>query len=37
MLGSWKKEIPSAVLIQDKDIAETYKKYILSLWEIAKK
>lgn len=37
MLGSWKKENPSAVLIQDKDIAKTYKQYILKLWKIAKK
>ena len=36
MIGSWKKENLSAVLIQNKDIAETYKKYILRLWEIAK-
>ena len=36
MLGSWKKENPSVILIQDKDIAETYKQYILSLWKIAK-
>lgn len=35
MLGSWKKENPSAILIQDKDIAKTYKQYILRLWDIA--
>ena len=37
MLGIWKKEQPSAILIENKDIAETYKQYILSLWKIAKK
>ena len=36
LLGSWKKENPSVILIQDKDIAETYKQYILNLWKIAK-
>lgn len=36
MLGTWKKDEPSAVLIEDKDIAETYKQYILGLWKIAK-
>jgi sugar-specific transcriptional regulator TrmB len=37
MLATWKKEEPSAILIQNKDIAETYKEYILNLWKIAKK
>ena len=37
MLVTWKKDEPSAILIQNKDIAETYKGYILSLWKIAKK
>lgn len=36
MLATWKKDNPSAILIQNKDIAETYKEYILSLWKIAK-
>lgn len=36
MLATWKKEEPSAILIQNKDIAETYKGYILGLWKIAK-
>jgi len=35
-LINWVKT-PSAILIQSKDIAETYKQYILSLWKIAKK
>lgn len=33
----WKKDMPSAILINNKDIAETYKQYILNLWKIAKK
>ena len=33
----WKKDMPSAVLIHGKDIAETYKRYILNLWKVAKK
>jgi sugar-specific transcriptional regulator TrmB len=37
MLATWKKDKPSAVLITGKDIAETYKQYILSLWKIARK
>jgi len=37
MLATWKKEDPSAILIQNKDIAETYKQHILNLWKIAKK
>lgn len=36
MLATWKKDNPSAILIENKDIAETYKEYILSLWKIAK-
>lgn len=36
MLATWKKDEPSAILIQNKDIAETYKDYILNLWQIAK-
>jgi len=37
MLGIWKKDIPSAIIIENKDVAETYKQYILSLWKLAKK
>jgi len=37
MLATWKKDKPSAILIKNKDIAETYKQYILSLWKIAKR
>jgi sugar-specific transcriptional regulator TrmB len=37
MLGIWKKDYPSAILIENKEIAETYKQYVLSLWKIAKK
>lgn len=37
MLATWKKDYPSAILIQNKDIADTYKEYILSLWKLAKK
>ena len=37
MLGSWKKDNPSAILIESKDIAETYKQHILNLWKIAKR
>lgn len=33
----WRKDNPSAILIQNKDVAETYKQYILGLWKIAKK
>ena len=33
----WRKDNPSAILIQNKDIADTYKQYILKLWGIAKK
>lgn len=36
-LITWKKDNPSAILIEDKDIAETYKQYILNLWKIARK
>ncbi|MCK5025788.1 MAG: hypothetical protein KAS15_04305, partial [Nanoarchaeota archaeon] len=36
LLGSWKKENLSVILIQDNDIAETYNQYILNLWKIAK-
>ena len=36
MLATWKKDDPSAILIQNKDIAETYKGYIMNLWKIAK-
>ena len=36
-LITWKKDNPSAILIESKDIAETYKQYILSLWHLAKK
>jgi len=28
---------PSGILIQDKDIAETYKQYMLNLWKVARK
>jgi len=33
----WKKDHPSAILIDSRDIFETYKQYILSLWKLAKK
>ena len=33
----WKKDMPSAILINNKDISETYKQYILNLWKLAKK
>jgi len=36
-LISWKKENPSAILIEGKEVAGTYKQYILGLWKIAKK
>lgn len=36
-LISWVKDVPSAILIESKDIAETYKQYILNLWTLAKK
>lgn len=36
-LVNWIKDHPSAILIDSKDIAETYKQYILSLWKIAKR
>ena len=35
-LINWVKN-PSAILIESKDIAETYKQYILNLWKIARK
>ena len=35
-LVNWVKD-PSVILIQSKDIAETYKQYILSLWKLTKK
>lgn len=35
-LVNWVKN-PSVILIANRDIAETYKQYILRLWEIAKK
>ncbi|HJX50215.1 hypothetical protein A3K73_05220 [Candidatus Pacearchaeota archaeon RBG_13_36_9] len=34
---NWVKDNPSLILIKSKDIAETYKQYILRLWEISKK
>lgn len=37
MLARWKKENPSAILIKDRDIAETYKDYFKKLWKQAKK
>jgi len=36
-LVNWIKDYPSAILIESKDIAETYKQYILRLWTFAKK
>ncbi|MDD5191749.1 MAG: helix-turn-helix domain-containing protein [Candidatus Nanoarchaeia archaeon] len=36
-LINWVEDHPSAILIESKDIAETYKQYILNLWGIAKK
>ena len=33
----WKRDFPSVILIERKDIAGTYKQYILSLWKQAKK
>lgn len=36
-LINWIKNEPSAILIENKDIAGTYKGYILDLWKIAKK
>jgi len=36
-LINWVKDNPSLILIKSKDIAETYKQYILRLWEISKK
>jgi sugar-specific transcriptional regulator TrmB len=36
VLINWVKN-PSAILIQNKDISETYKQYMLNLWRIAKK
>ena len=35
-LVNWIKN-PSVILIENRDIAETYKQYILRLWELAKK
>ena len=35
-LINWVKT-PSAILIENKDIAETYKQYFFSLWKIARK
>lgn len=35
-LINWVKT-PSAIIIQNKDIAETYKQYMLNLWRISKK
>jgi len=32
----WRKEHPSAVLITNRETAETYKEYIMNLWKIAK-
>ena len=37
LLITWKKDNPSAILIENKDIAETYKQYMLNLWHLAKK
>jgi len=36
VLINWIKN-PSAILIQNKDIAETYKQYMLNLWKMSKK
>lgn len=36
-LINWVKDQLLAILIESKDISETYKQYILSLWKIAKK
>ncbi len=36
-LINWVKDNPSLILIKSQDIAETYKQYILRLWEISKK
>lgn len=36
-LVMWKKDLPSGILIRGKDISETYKQYILKLWNLAKK
>jgi len=36
-LVMWRKDLPSAVLIHSKDIAGTYKQYILNLWSSAKR
>jgi sugar-specific transcriptional regulator TrmB len=36
-LITWKKDNPSAILIKNREIAETYKEYILNLWKLAKK
>jgi len=33
----WRKDHPSAVLITNKEVSETYKDYIMGLWKIAKK
>jgi hypothetical protein len=35
-LVNWKKNNSSAILIESKDVAETYKQYILNLWKLAK-
>ena len=36
-LVNWVKDNPSLILIQSRDIAETYKQYVLNLWKLAKK
>ncbi|MEI7718820.1 MAG: helix-turn-helix domain-containing protein [archaeon] len=34
---NFKQDSPSAILIESKDVAETYKQYILNLWNVANK
>lgn len=33
----WRKDNPSAILMTNSEVAETYKGYIMNLWKIAKK
>lgn len=36
-LVNWVKDKPSSILIESREIAETYKQYILTLWSLAKR